>query len=208
MKHPKLMAIVSLLMVALGTASAQSLGDYARTARKNKAEPSPTARHFDNDNLPTTDTLSVVGPSPATSPAANSAATAANSAASPAASVPAEASKANEQKAAVDRQKAADDMNKKIQEQQDKINSLNREIDLDQREQRLRAASYYTDAGTRLRNPAQWDKDQSQNANDASEKSKTLDAARQQLEQMQEEARKAGIAKKEKDKDKDADSKQ
>jgi hypothetical protein len=203
MKHSKLMAIVTLLMVALGTASAQSLGDYARTARKNKAEPSPTARHYDNDNLPTNDTLSVVGQPPAVSspasPAANSAAT-----------VPAEAAKATEQKSAVDRQKAADDINKKIQEQQDKINSLNREIDLDQREQRLRAASYYTDAGTRLRNPGQWDKDQSQNANDASEKSKALDAARQQLEQMQEEARKAGIAKqeKDKDKDKDADSKQ
>jgi hypothetical protein len=191
MKQTKLMAIVSLLMVALGTASAQSLGDYARTARKNKAEPSPTTRHYDNDNLPTTETLSVVGQSPA----ANSAAP-----------VPAETSKATAQKAAVDQQKAADDMNKKIQEQQDKINSLNREIDLDQREQRLRAASYYTDAGTKLRNPGQWDKDQAQNANDASEKSKALDAARQQLEQMQEEARKAGIA--QKDKEKDADSKQ
>jgi len=191
MKHTKLMAVVTLLMVALSTASAQSLGDYARTARKNKAEPSPTTRHYDNDNLPTTETLSVVGQSPA----ANSAA-----------SVPAEASKATEQKAAVDRQKAADELNKKIQDQQEKINALNHELDLDQREQRLRAAAFYTDAGTRLRNPGQWDKDQAQNANDATDKRKALDAARQQLEQMQEDARKAGMTQKEKEKD--ADSKQ
>jgi len=191
MKHTKLMAIVTLLMVALSTASAQSLGDYARTARKNKVEPSPTTRHYDNDNLPTTETLSVVGQS-----------LGANSAAP----VPAEASKATEQKAAVDRQKAADELNKKIQAQQEKINALNHELDLDQREQRLRAAAFYTDAGTRLRNPGQWDKDQAQDANDAAEKRKALDAARQQLEQMQEDARKAGITQKEKEKD--VDSKQ
>jgi hypothetical protein len=192
MKHTKLMAVVTLLMVALGTASAQSLGDYARTARKNKAEPSPTTRHYDNDNLPTTETLSVVGQSPA----ANSAAP-----------VPAGAPKTTEQKtAAVDQQKAADELNKKIQAQQEKINSLNHELDLDQREQRLRAAAFYTDAGTRLRNPGQWDKDQAQDANDAADKRKAVDAARQQLEQMQEEARKAGITQKEKEKD--ADSKQ
>jgi hypothetical protein len=191
MKHTKLMAVVTLLMVALSSASAQSLGDYARTARKNKAEPSPTTRHYDNDNLPTTETLSVVGQSPA---------------ANPAVAVPAEASKATEQKPAVDQQKAADELNKKIQAQQEKINSLNRELDLDQREQRLRAAAFYTDAGTRLRNPGQWDKDQAQNANDAADKRKAVDAARQQLEQMQEEARKAGITQKEKEKD--ADSKQ
>jgi hypothetical protein len=191
MKHTKLMAIVTLFMVALSTASAQSLGDYARTARKNKVEPSPTTRHYDNDNLPTSETLSVVGPPPS----ANSAAP-----------VPAEATKATEQKAAVDRQKAADELNKKIQAQQEKINALNHELDLDQREQRLRAAAFYTDAGTRLRNPGQWDKDQAQDANDAAEKRKGLDAARQQLEQMQEEARKAGITQKEKEKD--VDSKQ
>jgi hypothetical protein len=188
MKHTKLMAVVTLLTVALSVASAQSLGDYARTARKNKAEPSPTTRHYDNDNLPTSETLSVVGQSPA----ANSAA-----------SVPADP-KAAEQKAAVDRQKAAEELNKKIQDQQEKINALNHELDLDQREQRLRAAAFYTDAGTRLRNPGQWDKDQAQNANDSADKRKALDAARQQLEQMQEEARKAGISQKEKD----ADSKQ
>ena len=61
MKKTKLVAIVSLFLLAVSAASAQSLGDYARTARKDKASTTPTSRHFDNDNLPVNDTLSVVG---------------------------------------------------------------------------------------------------------------------------------------------------
>src|SRR5690349_12240863 len=42
-------------------ASAQSLGDYAKSVRKEKAQPSGAAKHFDNDNLPKTDHLTVMG---------------------------------------------------------------------------------------------------------------------------------------------------
>src|ERR1700688_1354318 len=69
MKRTKLMAVVTLfvtvLILAAGSVSAQSLGDAARSARKNKANPNPTTRHFDHDNLPPKDVLSVVGPEPA-----------------------------------------------------------------------------------------------------------------------------------------------
>jgi len=64
MKHTKLMAIVTLLLLGVSGAAAQSLGDYARAVRKNKAESSSTTRHYDNDNLPTNESLSVVGPPP------------------------------------------------------------------------------------------------------------------------------------------------
>jgi hypothetical protein len=192
MKHTKLMAVatllVTLLTLAAGSVSAQSLGDAARAARKNKATTSPTTRHFDNDNLPTNDVLSVVGPEPA--PVTNASASA----------------QSKNDKAAVDpaaatleRQKAADDTRKKLDQQKEKIDSLNHEIGLDQREQRLRAAAFYSDAGTRLRNSAQWEKEQSQSVNDAAEKQKALDTAKQQYDEMQERARKAGIAPKEKD---------
>jgi hypothetical protein len=193
MKRTKLMAVVTLvtlLILAVGSVSAQSLGDAARAARKNKANTSPTTRHFDNDNLPTNDALSVVGPAPAPAPVANASASA----------------QSKNDKAAVDpaaatleRQKAADDTRKKLDQQKEKIDSLNHEIDLDQREQRLRAAAFYSDAGTRLRNSAQWEKEQSQSVNDASEKQKALDTAKQQYDEMQEQARKAGIAQKDKD---------
>jgi hypothetical protein len=191
MKRTKLMAGVTLLvtlLLAVGSVSAQSLGDAARSARKNKANPNPTTRHFDNDNLPTNDALSVVGPEP---PAATNAAASAQSKDNKAVADPAAAT--------LERQKAAEDTKKKLDQQKEKIDSLNHEIDLDQREQRLRAAAFYSDAGTRLRNSAQWEKEQSQSVNDAAEKQKALDTAKQQYDEMQERARKAGIAPKEKD---------
>jgi hypothetical protein len=198
MKNTKLMAIVSLLLLAASGAFAQSLGDYARTARKDKAAPAPTSRHFDNDNLPVNDTLSVVGQASVagdagkdTDPKAAGAKTADAKSA--------DAKAADPKAAAADKQKAAEDMKKKMDQQQEKINSLNREIDLDQREERLRAAAYYQDAGTKLRNPVEYNKGQAQDINDAAEKQKSLDAARQQLEQMKEDARKAGIAQNDKD---------
>jgi len=160
-KHFKLMAIVALLFLGVsGAAAQQSLGDVARTARKNKAEQAPASRHFDNDNLPTSEGVSVVGPSPA-----------------------AEAKAGTEIKEATDasaaqRQKAADDWKDKIDKQKAKIDSLNHEVDLDQRELRLRQAALYADPTLRSRN-LQWDKDDAQYQTDLANKQKDLDAARQ-----------------------------
>src|SRR5215472_10759102 len=63
--------VISVLtgMLLLPAASAQSqpqsqsLGDYARSARKDKPQVAP-ARKFDNDNLPMNDKLSIVGKAP------------------------------------------------------------------------------------------------------------------------------------------------
>jgi hypothetical protein len=190
MKHMKRVAMATLLLLAISGAAAQSLGDYARAARKNKPAPTSTSRHFDNDNLPTGENLSVVGPPPAGDAGnANSAPAAKASAVDPAA-------------AAADRQKTADEWKKKLDQQKEKIDSLNRELDLDQREYRLRAAAMYGDAGNRLRNAAQWDKEDTNYKSDVNGKQKALDAARQELDEMQEQARKAGIVEKEKDNDK------
>jgi hypothetical protein len=191
MKHIKHLAIGTLLLLGVSGAAAQSLGDYARAVRKNKPEPSSTTRHYDNDNLPTSDKLSVVGPEPA---AASNAAPAANAAA------------ADPAAAAAERQKTANDWKQKLDAQQEKIQSLNHDIDLDQREYRLRAAEIYSDAGSRLRNSAQWDKDDAHYKSDIDSKQKELDAAKQELDQLQEGARKAGIVDKEKDKDKDQET--
>src|SRR5450759_2092581 len=65
MKHMKHLAMATLLLLGVSGAAAQSLGDYARAARKSKPEPSSTSRHYDNDNLPTGQPLGVVGPPPA-----------------------------------------------------------------------------------------------------------------------------------------------
>lgn len=193
MKHMHL-AIGILLLLGVSGAAAQSLGDYARAVRKNKAEPSSTSRHYDNDNLPTTDHLSVVGPAPAADSSA--APGPGNANADPAA----KAAAVDHAKAAAEQQEAADEWKKKLDKQQEKVDSLNHELDLDQREFRLRAAAQYSDAGNRLRNVAQWDKDNAQYKTDMDAKQKALNAAKQEFDQMQEEARKAGIVEKDKEK--------
>src|ERR1039458_554431 len=192
MKHTKLMAIGTLLLLGVSGVAAQSLGDYARAVRKNKPEPSSTSRHFDNDNLPTNETLSVVGPPPA-GDAGNASSTQATKAAAvdPAA-------------AAAGRPKTADEWKEKLDKQKEKIDSLNHELVLDQRELRLRAAVMYSDPGISVRS-VQWDKDEARFKSDVDAKQKALDAARQELDEMQEQAHKAGIAEKEKDTDKDND---
>jgi hypothetical protein len=210
MKNMKQIAIGILLLLAVSGAAAQSLGDYARTARKNKPQSNSATRHFDNDNLPVNDTLSVVGPPPPAEPtttAANTGAgatTNAGQAAGTGSPAPAAKANANDPAAvAAERQKVADDWKKKLEKQQEKISSISRELDLERREYRLRAAAMYADAGNRLRNAAQWDKDDAQYKSDVDGKQKALDAARQELDQMQEQARKAGIVEKDKDKDKE-----
>jgi len=162
-----------MLLLGASGAAAQSLGDYARAVRKNKAETSSTTHHYDNDNLPTNETLSVVGPPPGADANAGQKAAAVDSSAA----------------ATTERQKTADEWNDKIANQKAKIDSLNHEIDLDQRELHLRVAAQYSDssASALAIHEAQY-------RSDIDAKQKALDAARQQLDEMQEQARKAGVA--------------
>jgi hypothetical protein len=192
MKHIKRVAMATLLLLgtvglSISGAAAQSLGDYARTVRKNKPEPSPTTRHFDNDNLPTSENVSVVGPSPT----------------GDASAPPTKAAAVDAAAAAADRKSAADEWKKKLDMQKEKIDALNHELDLQQREYRLRASAYYGDVGTRLRDAAQFDKDDAQYKSDVEQKQKAIAAARQELDDMQEQAHKAGMVEKDKDSDKD-----
>ena len=53
---------IGALLLGVNPANAQSLGDVARSVRKGKTQQSPENRRFDNDNLPKTDHLSIVGP--------------------------------------------------------------------------------------------------------------------------------------------------
>ena len=182
MKHTKLMAIVTLLLLGVSCAAAQSLGDYARAVRKDKAEASSTTRHYDNDNLPTTEGLSVVGPAPEADGNAGQKAAAVDS------------------PAAGERQKMAKEWSEKIAQQKAKIDSLNHEIDLSQRELRVRAAALYSDPSISARS-LEWNKDDAKYRSEIETKQKDLDAARQQLDEMQEQAHKAGIAENAPDKD-------
>jgi hypothetical protein len=200
-------------------ASGQSLGDYARQVRK---DPGATAKPkvFDNDNMPTEDKLSVVGTARASNdspdPAANAAPAAGEAKSGTDVKPGTETKAATDVKPATDGKATGDDKvppsatakapedqagkeaawkqwGEKITAQKDQIDLAGRELDVTQREYQIRAAAMYADAGNRMRNSADWDKQDAQYKQQIADKQKALDDAKQKLEDMQEDARKAGV---------------
>ncbi len=186
-----------------------SLGDYARQVRKDPGTASKP-KVFDNDNLPREDKLSVVGPTVATAgdSAADAKASQSEGAAAAApdpkpagqnqssgeASAPqSKAPSAEAAPAQTAREAAAKQWGDKIAGQKDQIDLLGRELDVLQREYQLRAAAMYADAGNRIRNAADWDKQDAQYKTQIADKQKALDDAKQKLDDLQEDARKAGV---------------
>src|SRR5437868_9294687 len=202
-------AILAGLMTSLSAAqqSGDSLADYARKRKEKQAEPAPK-RVYDNDNLPQTEHISVVGQQPApdagtdTKPA-DKASTSAS--AQPAPGQPNDGGQITtdqQGKAKIDvpanqspedRDKAYAEWQKKIGEQKHQVDLLQRELDVAHREYKIRAAAMYGDVGSRLRNSAQWDKQDKDYKAQIDGKQKDLDAAKQALSDMQEKARAAGV---------------
>ena len=186
------------------TNSGESLGQYARQIRKEpdaKAKP----KVFDNDNLPKTDKLSIVG-TPAAPPSDKSEeakepkpeesaaqGTKAGAEAKPAGDKTAAegATKAPDDEAA--RQAAIKQWTDKLTAQKQQIDLLGRELDVVQREYQIRAAAMYADAGNRLRNQADWDKQDAQYKQQIADKQKSLEEAKQKLADLQDQARRAGM---------------
>jgi hypothetical protein len=184
--------VVAILMT-LARAQSQSLGDYARTVRKDKK--ATGEKHYDNDNLPRTDKLSVVGnaaPEPETTerkdqgPADDQQKPATDAKKDDKATKD-EADKADAQ------QKQGKEWQQKIADQKNQVDLLTRELDVLQREYRLRAAAMYADAGNRMRNQASWDKEDAQYKQRIADKQKAVDEAKQKVEDLQEQARKSGV---------------
>ena len=79
-----------------------------------------------------------------------------------------------------DRQKTYDAWKDRLADQKAKVDLLNRELDVEQREYQLRAAAMYADAGNRLRNSGNWDKEDADYKQKIAEKKKA--AGRRQAE--------------------------
>jgi hypothetical protein len=181
---------VSVVVVAsamLAAAQSDSLGDYARSVRKEKHPPAKLV--YTNDNLPTNTTISVVGP--AAQPAEEKAA------AKPADEneKPAPPKDAKEAKSAEKPTPQTDE------EWQDQIGAekkgladLEHELDLEQREYKLHEAAYYADAGNQLRDQKNWIDQENKYRADIADKQKQIEDAKTQLQDTEEQARKAGVA--------------
>ncbi|HEY1660084.1 MAG TPA: hypothetical protein VGG14_17160 [Candidatus Sulfotelmatobacter sp.] len=176
-------ALVTLLAVSAVAQNSttgtdqSSLADYARKVRKDptsKAKP----KVYDNDNLPTEDKLSVVG-APATADAQTNA------------GKPGSDGQAKDDQAKNEQEWK--DWQDKMTTQKSDIDLASRELDVLQKEYQLRAAAMYADAGNRLRNSGDWDKQDADYKQKIADKQKAVDDAKQKLDDMQEQARKDGV---------------
>jgi len=196
--------LIGLFAVLLGSLAAQtppqapdqSLGDYARKVHKDTDSAKAKPKVFDNDNLPKDDKLSGVGQPadgasvpPSDSGDKSAAAAETKEAAKPAAAAPANAADDEQAK----KQAAWKGWQEKLGGQKEQNELANRELDVLQREYQLRAAEMYADVGNRLRNSAQWDKQEAEYKQKIADKQKAVEEGKQKLEDMQEQARKAGV---------------
>jgi hypothetical protein len=174
---------------ASANAQEPSLGSYARAVKKDKKPQLIPVKKWDNDNLPLNDKISVVGNGATASADASAGAPIGDSAAgSPTDKPEVQPGQSQEQ-----RQVVYDQWQQRINSQQSEVDLLQRELDVDQKEYRIRAAAFYADAGDRLRNQAAWDKEDTDYKQKIADKQKALDEAKQKVTDMQEDARKSGV---------------
>lgn len=170
-----LLAAAGLLVTA---AAAQSLGDYARQQRALKPPQPAGEKVYTNDNLPTTGALSQVGqPAPSSEPLSPRAAEAAAKA---------------EQKKAQDQKKLEAEWRGRFSDQKKKVTQLQRELDVMIRENKLRQAAYQHDIVAQT-HPDEFAVANQKDQADIAAKQQELDAAKQKLEDMAEELRRAGL---------------
>lgn len=191
MKRTLYVGALALLIFACGTALAQSSDqDLVTAARKARAEHknAPQTKVWTNDDIRSTQ--------PAPAPAAAADAKAADDktgdakdAAKPDAAKP-DAAKAP---SSDDKDKAAAAMQQKIDAQKAQIATLSTQEDLAEREFKLQVANYYADAGNSLRDPAAWTKERDAKQKEIDDKKQAVAAAKAKLEDLIEQARKAGI---------------
>ena len=169
---------LSILLPAAVFAQQQSLGDAARQARKNK-QADPARKVITNDDIAATKSGSDASSSQPVAPAADA------------------SKEKSDDKAKLsddDQAKLDKEWQGKISGQKDQIALLERELDVLQRENKLRAATFYADAGNRLRDSKKYAEDDRKYQDDIAAKQKAIEDAKTKLEQMRDDARKAGAS--------------
>jgi hypothetical protein len=188
-----------LIPACWGQSDTTSLADAARNTRKDKSQAAPT-KVFDNDTLPKGERISVVGQAAVTPTSLKSDSAEPSQTSETASDDNSAANKDEKTKLTIDpdtsagdREKIYGEWRKKIADQKDTITLLQRELDVLQREYRLRAAAMYADVGNRLRNQSDWDKQDRDYKDKIEAKQKELDRAKRQLGDLQNQARKDGV---------------
>ena len=188
------------LLVATPLACAQndgvSLGDAARAQQAKRGNPSPNAKVYDNENLPKGGAISTTTGDYggiAAAPAAKSSSTAAAKTSTSSSATAGKDKDAKEQSPDEAAKAQADEFAQKVADAKKNIAQLEREVDVMQRENRLKAAAFYGDAGTRLRDGAKYQAEDQKQQETLTAKQGELDAAKAALEQIRDDIRKAGL---------------
>jgi hypothetical protein len=198
MKRVLTMSLATLLIgfacaaAAFAQGTSQSLGDYARSLKKSKSAPAPAPQKvYDNDTMPTSASISVVGNSSSSTDAATT--NEAKNADAPAATGDKKDEPQIKAGQSIDeRKQAVDAWKQKLDDQNEKIGAISHELELLQREYRVKAAEFYADTARRTQNPTGFAKDDADYKQQIADKQKALDAAKAKVSDLQEEARKAG----------------
>jgi len=200
-----LLCTMAALLIAAPLACAQtpnevSLGDAARAAQARKSRPSPNGKVYDNENLPkggaistTTGDYAGVSTSPSSTRSASSASATTSATTSTSATSAAKDKDGKDVSQEEADKAAADEMRGKVAEAKKNIAQLEREVDVMQRENRLKAAAYYGDAGTKLRDGAKYQAEDQKQQETLKAKQDELAAAKAALDQLRDDIRKAGL---------------
>jgi hypothetical protein len=174
------------LFAAVAAVAQQSLGDVARANRASKRATATTNLSDDNfarSNAP-------AAQSPAKEDAASKDADKSEDKTADAKDASAKDGKdAKKDTAASQNEK----LKGQIEAQKKEIAQLQRELDVAEREARLRAAAYYADAGVMLRDQAKFAEDSRKAQSEIDGKKQALADAKGKLDDLEEQARKAGL---------------
>jgi hypothetical protein len=193
-----ILAASKALLAQSSQAQSRSLGDYARAVKKTKPEPKKSAsKVYDNDNLPRSSSLSVVG-TPTETASETDKAKNPDSSANP--NEKSQDKKKTEESGQIkpgqspeERQKAIDSWAHKIDDQKSKVDLLSRELDVLTREHQIKTSEFYANTALRVQNPNAFEEEDAKYKKEIAEKQKSVDEAKSKLNDLQEEARKSGV---------------
>jgi len=170
---------VGVLMLS-ATLSAQTLADAARAAQKKKRTTSATEKVYTNDSL-------------GFHPGSDASKDAKKADDKTDAKADSKSDKDDDTSAVDDKKKAAEELKTKYEKQKSELTQLQRELDVMERENRLRGATFYADAGNRLRDEKKYAEDDRKYQSDVAAKKKAIADANAALDKMKEEGRKTGV---------------
>jgi hypothetical protein len=185
--------ILTGLLSGVAAAQTDSLAEAARKHRQQQSGKPAATKVYTNDNLPATETISTVGPAPASTDTAASGAS--NGEGQPAtndgaAAAPKDATKPDEAKT---RQKTWEDWRSKIEKQKASLEQMQKENEEIERQYKLTTGNYYNNAQQRIYDGAAMAKEDAAYKQQMEQKQKAIEDAQQKIDDMQEEARRAGV---------------